>query len=129
MPEHVFFEKTVLQRKFGDQLLQVAHLLAQAFNLARGRLAAYADRIVIRQDGETVAEHPRSLGRGEIAYDSWHYVPILTRKPGALRNGAPFKGWQLPGALGRIRAWLTGCDVGSRFPTTIPKAGGLLDLL
>ena len=28
---------------------------------------AYADRIVIRQDGETVAEHPRSFGRGEIA--------------------------------------------------------------
>ena len=51
---------------------------------------AYADRIVIRQDGETVAEHPRSFGRGEIAYDPWHYVPILTRKPGALRNGAPF---------------------------------------
>ena len=35
----IFFEKTVLQRKFGDQLLQVAHRLAQAFNLARGRLA------------------------------------------------------------------------------------------
>ena len=75
---------------------------------------AYADRIVIRQDGETVAEHPRSFGRGEIAYDPWHYVPILTRKPGALRNGAPFKGWQLPGALGRIRARLTGCDDGDR---------------
>ena len=75
---------------------------------------AYADRIVIRQDGETVAEHPRSFGRGEIAYDPWHYVPILTRKPGVLRNGAPFKGWQLPGALGRIRARLTGCDDGDR---------------
>ena len=75
---------------------------------------AYADRFVIRQDGETVAEHPRSFGRGEIAYDPWHYVPILTRKPGALRNGAPFKGWQLPGALGRIRARLTGCDDGDR---------------
>ena len=75
---------------------------------------AYADRVVIRQDGETVAEHPRSFGRGEIAYDPWHYVPILTRKPGALRNGAPFKGWQLPGALGRIRARLTGCDDGDR---------------
>ena len=75
---------------------------------------AYADRIVIRQDGETVAEHPRSFGRGEIACNPWHYVPILTRKPGALRNGAPFKGWQLPGALGRMRARLTGRDDGDR---------------
>ncbi len=48
---------------------------------------AYADRIVIRQDGEIVAAHPRSFGRGEIAYDPWHYVPILTKKPGALRSG------------------------------------------
>ena len=64
---------------------------------------AYADRIVIRQDGETVAEHPRSFGRGEIAYEPWHYVPILERKPGALRNGAPFKDWKLPDALGRLR--------------------------
>ena len=31
-----------------------------------------------------------------------------------VRNGAPFKGWQLPGALGRIRARLTGCDDGDR---------------
>jgi hypothetical protein len=35
----LFFEQPVLQRKFGNQLLQVAHLLAQAFDLARGRLA------------------------------------------------------------------------------------------
>ena len=41
-------------------------------------------------------------------------MPILTRKPGALRNGAPFKGGQLPGALGRMRARLTGCDDGDR---------------
>ena len=52
---------------------------------------AYADRIVIRQDGRIVAEHPRSFGRGETVYDPWHYVPVLARKPGALRNGAPFK--------------------------------------
>jgi hypothetical protein len=30
---------------------------------------AYADRIVIRQDGRIVAEHPRSFGRGETTYD------------------------------------------------------------
>ena len=75
---------------------------------------AYADRIVIRQDGEIVAEHPRSFGRGETAYDPWHYVPILTRKPGALRNGAPFKDWQLPDALGRMRTRLAEHDDGDR---------------
>ena len=75
---------------------------------------AYADRIVIRQDGEIVAEHPRSFGRGRFVYDPWHYVPILTRKPGALRNGAPFKGWKLPDALGRLRTRLAGHDDGDR---------------
>jgi hypothetical protein len=25
--------------------------------------------------------------------DPWHYVPVLARKSGALRNGAPFKDW------------------------------------
>ena len=52
---------------------------------------AYADRIVIRQDGEIVAEHARRFGRDQTVYDPWHYVPVLARKPGALRNGAPFK--------------------------------------
>ena len=74
----------------------------------------YADRIVIRQDGEIVAEHPRSFGRGRVVYDPWHYVPILTKKPGALRNGAPFKGWQLPNALGRLRTRLSARDDGDR---------------
>jgi hypothetical protein len=75
---------------------------------------AYADRIVIRQDGGIVAEHVRRFGRGQTAYDPWHYVPVLTRKPGALRNGAPFKNWTLPGALGRVRVKLAGRDDGDR---------------
>ena len=53
---------------------------------------AYADRIVIRQDGEIVAEHPRSFGRGEIACNPWHYVPILTRKPGCAEEWRAFQG-------------------------------------
>ena len=56
---------------------------------------AYADRIVIRQDGAIVGEHAGSFGRGQTIYDPWHYVPVLARKPGALRNGAPFKSWVL----------------------------------
>src|SRR5712671_1439206 len=75
---------------------------------------AYADRIVIRQDGRVVAEHPRSFGRGETVYDPWHYVPVLVRKPGALRNGAPFKDWVLPAAIERVRRKLAGADDGNR---------------
>ena len=75
---------------------------------------AYADRIVIRQDGEIVAEHARRFGRDQTVYDPWHYVPVLARKPGALRNGAPFKDWALPGALGRVRVRLAGHDDGDR---------------
>ncbi|SDF14225.1 hypothetical protein SAMN05216337_1045100 [Bradyrhizobium brasilense] len=75
---------------------------------------AYADRIVIRQDGRIVAERPRSFGRGETTYDPWHYVPVLARKPGALRNGAPFKDWVLPAAIERIRRRLAGTDDGNR---------------
>jgi transposase len=75
---------------------------------------AYADRIVIRQDGRIVAEHKRAFGRGETIYDPWHYVPVLARKPGALRNGAPFKDWVLPAAMERIRRKLAGVDDGGR---------------
>ena len=75
---------------------------------------AYADRIVIRQDGVIVGEHARCFGRGQTIYNPWHYVPVLTRKPGALRNGAPFKNWVLPSALENVRRKLRGSDDGDR---------------
>jgi transposase len=75
---------------------------------------AYADRVVIRQDGRIVGEHPRAFGRGATVYDPWHYVPVLARKPGALRNGAPFKAWVLPAAMERVRRKLAGADDGDR---------------
>jgi hypothetical protein len=81
-----------------------------------------ADRIVIRQDGRLVAEHRRSYGRGETIYDPWHYVPVLARKPGALRNGAPFRDWVLPAALERVRRRLTGSDDGDRQMVAILSA-------
>jgi transposase len=75
---------------------------------------AYAERIELRQDGRVVGEHPRAFGRGQTIYDPWHYVPVLARKPGALRNGAPFKGWLLPGAMERVRRKLAGAGDGDR---------------
>ena len=77
-------------------------------------LHAYADRIVIRQKGRVVAEHARAFRRGATIFNPWHYVPVLVRKPGALRNGAPFKDWVLPGAIERVRRKLAGSDAGDR---------------
>ncbi len=77
-------------------------------------IQAYAERIIIRQEGAIVGDHARRFGRGETIYDPWHYVPVLARKPGALRNGAPFKDWPLPASLARVRRKLKGSDDGDR---------------
>ena len=84
---------------------------------AVGKIATariYAQRLVVLLDGEIVAEHPRQFGRDKTVYDPWHYVPVLQRKPGALRNGAPFMGWQLPAGLRRMRSRLEGSKDGDR---------------
>jgi transposase len=75
---------------------------------------AYGDRVVIRHQGQLVAEHPRCFRRDQVIYDPWHYVPVLKRKPGALRNGAPFRDWQLPDSLCRVRAHFEGLDDGDK---------------
>ena len=69
---------------------------------------------MIRQDGAIVGEHRRRFARGATIYDPWHYVPVLARKPGALRKGAPFKDWLLPASLERVRRKLKGSDDGDR---------------
>lgn len=63
------------------------------------QLRVYAERIVIVSNGEVVGDHEREFGRGKTIFDPWHYLPALERKPGALRNGAPFRGWALPQSI------------------------------
>jgi transposase len=77
-------------------------------------IRAYADRIELWQDGRVVGAHDRSFERGRTRYDPWHYVPVLARKPGALRNGAPFKEWVLPASLERVRRRLRSAPDGDR---------------
>jgi transposase len=77
-------------------------------------IRAYADRIELRQDGKLVGSHDRCFGRDQTIYDPWHYVPVLARKPGALRNGAPFKDWVLPASIERVRRKLATMDDGDR---------------
>jgi transposase len=85
-------------------------------------IRAYADRIELRQEGRVVGDHPRAFGRDQTVFDPWHYVPVLARKPGALRNGAPFKNWVLPSGIDRVRRKLAGADDGDRQMVTILTA-------
>jgi len=52
---------------------------------------------------DVVGDHPRQFGRNKTVFNPWHYLPVLDRKPGALRNGAPFKNWDLPVAIKRVQ--------------------------
>lgn len=73
---------------------------------AAGRMVlvrTHAERVCVWLDDELVADHPRSFKREQVIYDPWHYLPVLVRKPGALRNGTPFQNWELPPGLTQAR--------------------------
>lgn len=59
-------------------------------------LRAYIDRVEVWSEGRQVAMHRRLYGRGQEVYDLEHYLPLLRRKPGALRNAKPFQRTDLP---------------------------------
>ncbi|MCA8917204.1 MAG: IS21 family transposase [Planctomycetes bacterium] len=72
----------------------------------------YPDRVEAHDEGGAVAVHERSFERGDVRYDWRHYIELAERKPGALRNGAPFEG--LPEPLQRLRAALVRRPGGDR---------------
>jgi hypothetical protein len=85
----------------------------------------YPERVVLlSQDGERVC-HERLLDRGQTRYDWQHYVPLIERKPGALRNGAPFT--DLPAPLQHLRGLLLKREGGDRTMAevlaAVPTAG------
>ena len=72
-------------------------------------LRVYAERLVVVAEAQVIAEHPRWFVRnhesaGRTLYDWRHYLAVLQRKPGALRNGAPFA--TLPDGFRRLQAVL-----------------------
>jgi transposase len=60
---------------------------------------SYADTLVFIYDGREIGRHVRRFGRGGTYYDWQHYLPLLARKPGALKNGSPFSEMPLPEEL------------------------------
>jgi hypothetical protein len=63
----------------------------------------YPERIVVAAEGQILCEHRRVFARSHerksttTVYDWRHYLAVIQRKPGALRNGAPFV--ELPSAF------------------------------
>jgi transposase len=93
-----------------------------------GRLISkrfYPERLEIVFDEARVASHPRLFDRGQTCYDWQHYLPLVERKPGVLRNGAPFA--HLPEPLLRLQRLLLRREGGDRVMSQVlamvPKVG------
>lgn len=72
-------------------------------------LRVYPDRLVVAAEGQIVCEHARIVERSHdvlrrTVYDWRHYLAVIQRKPGALRNGAPFA--EMPDAFRKLQAQL-----------------------
>ena len=76
------------------------------------RITAHQIRIVA--EGQTIAEHPRCFSYDQLICNPWHYLPVLEKKPGALRHGAPFQDWELPKAIQSVRQTLLKQPQGDR---------------
>lgn len=85
----------------------------------------YPGSVVVVADDAVVARHERLSDAGGTRYDWQHYIPLIQRKPGALRNGAPFA--DLPEALQRLRRGLLrqagGDRVMAQVLAIVPTAG------
>lgn len=70
----------------------------------------YADKLTVVAEEKVIAEHQRVFTRdhnmtGKTVYQWQHYLAVLQRKPGALRNGAPFQ--ELPESFNQLqKQWL-----------------------
>ncbi len=72
-------------------------------------LHVYPRRLVMVAEGQSLCEHDRVIDRshqgpGRTVYDWRHYLAVLQRKPGALRNGAPFL--EMPEAFRNLQTFL-----------------------
>lgn len=83
-------------------------------------LRVYPEQLVLVADGVEVARHVRSFERDQTFYDWQHYIALVETKPGALRNGAPFK--TMPEALQTLQRHLLRHSGGDRLMTQVLAA-------
>ena len=80
----------------------------------------YPERLEFVAHDAVVASHTRGFERNQVHYDWQHYIPLIERKPGALRNGAPFA--DMPGPLQRLRRLLLKREGGDRIMAKVLAA-------
>lgn len=80
----------------------------------------YPSRVVVIADETTIASHERLFDRDQVSFDWQHYIPLIERKPGALRNGAPFA--DLPKPLQLLKRGLRRHANGDRVMTQVLAA-------
>ncbi len=85
----------------------------------------YPTRITVVASDMVVASHQRLSDGGHTCYDWLHYIDLVQRKPGALRNGAPFA--DMPEPLKRLKQGLLrhpgGDKVMAQVLAAVPTAG------
>ncbi|MGH8820870.1 MAG: IS21 family transposase [Rhodoferax sp.] len=85
----------------------------------------YPGRVDVASAAAIVASHERLSDAGRVNYDWQHYIALIQRKPGALRNGAPFA--DLPAPLQSLRQGLLrragGDKVMAQVLACVPTAG------
>ncbi len=88
-------------------------------------IRTYPERIDFVAHDAVVASHQRCFGNNVTRYDWQHYLPLIQRKPGALRNGAPFA--DMPEPLQKLRGLLLkragGDRVMAKVLSAVPKHG------
>jgi transposase len=85
----------------------------------------YPNQVSVVAGDAMVASHDRLNDRGQVSYDWQHYIPLVERKPGALRNGAPFADMPVP--LQKLKSGLMrhagGDKVMAQVLAAVPTAG------
>lgn len=87
-----------------------------SFANRRVSVRVYPDHLDMIAEGQQITAHPRVFSRdhrtAQIVYNWRHYLLVVQRKPGALRNGAPFQ--TLPDAFKHLQQVLMRKSGGDR---------------
>jgi transposase len=110
VPEHRF-DACVLQAAQVDKYQTVrfdhnSYSVPRRWAFRPVTVKGYVERVEVVAEGQVLARHARSYGRGERVLDPLHYLVTLERKPAALDHAPVYRDWQLPAAFAELRQTL-----------------------